>query len=265
MFLYPSGRGTESPILTASRRGLRLTSPTEFSPASIAGLFVWFDLSRLSSLYQDSGLTTPVAADNDPIGGVLDLSGNGRNMVQATAGKRPLYKVNIQNGRSVALLDGTNDNWQMPSVSFPANWTVFVVGQVTGAGLRHMFNADGTPRIGQCLSSTSTTALRCIKFNTGSTPFTDTQAFTAGVHHVFEVVNTATAIQGIVDGTSDGSTGSTGTNQSGTLAPYVGSNIGGGAEFFSGYMDEIIMYSSDLDSSQRSQVRNYLKAKWATP
>lgn len=46
--------------------------------------------------------------DNDPISSWPDFSGNGRNLI-AAATVRPLYKVNILNGKPAARFDGIND------------------------------------------------------------------------------------------------------------------------------------------------------------
>jgi hypothetical protein len=63
-----------------------------FDPATLSPI-AWYDPSDITTLYQDSGATTPVTADGDPFGYIGDKSGNGNHMVQATAGKRPVYKT----------------------------------------------------------------------------------------------------------------------------------------------------------------------------
>lgn len=80
-----------------------------FSPATLfAGeTGGYWDPSVLSSLWQDSARTTPVTANNDPIGAIDDLSGNGNHLVQATADNRPLYKTS--GGLSWLESDGVND------------------------------------------------------------------------------------------------------------------------------------------------------------
>lgn len=54
---------------------------------SIPGL--WYDLRDLSTLYQDSTGTTPVTGVEQPLGLVLDKSGNGYNGSQPTSTARP--------------------------------------------------------------------------------------------------------------------------------------------------------------------------------
>jgi hypothetical protein len=74
-----------------------------FLPTDAAGLLCWHDFSVIGNIFQDAAKTTPVTADGDDIGAVVDRSGNSRDAVQATAGNKPHYKVNIQNGLSMAL------------------------------------------------------------------------------------------------------------------------------------------------------------------
>ena len=232
-----------------------------FTPARLA-LWAWYDFSDTSTLFQDES-DTPVTAESDPVGGFLDLSGNERHASRVTDDThRALYKLNQINGWDGLLFDGSNDAYVLPEDVFPATWTAFAVGTVTGASLRHMINFDGATRIAQVLSSTATNTLRTIGFNTAGTPFTDTAPITAGVPHVFTSVRTASSVEGFVDGVSNGGVASTGTNQSGTLAGYIGSNVGGGAEFFSGPLGEIIICSSDLSAADRTSVETYLRQKW---
>jgi len=66
---------------------------------SIADLFAsseqgaWYDPSDLSTLFQDSAGTTPVTTAGQPVGLMLDNSGNGNHAVQATAAARPTYQT----------------------------------------------------------------------------------------------------------------------------------------------------------------------------
>lgn len=79
-----------------------------FTPQDVSGLVAWYDPSDLSSMFQDSAMTTPVTANNDPVGAIRDKSGNGNHLLQATAANRPLYKTS--GGLSWLEFDGTNDS-----------------------------------------------------------------------------------------------------------------------------------------------------------
>lgn len=79
-----------------------------FTPYSFPNLTLWLDASDPATLFQDSSLTTPAAADNDPVGGWQDKSGRGNNVTGA-GGVRPLLKLNILSGKPVLRYDGTDD------------------------------------------------------------------------------------------------------------------------------------------------------------
>jgi len=80
-------------------------------PFSIADLFAsseqgaWYDPSDLSTLFQDSAGTTPVTTAGQPVGLMLDNSGNGNHATQATAARRLTY----QTGPARATIDKVDD------------------------------------------------------------------------------------------------------------------------------------------------------------
>lgn len=67
----------------------------------------WFDPSDFSTMFQDSAGTTPVTAVGQPVGKILDKSGNGNHAIQATAANRPVLQQDA-NGRYYLAFNGTN-------------------------------------------------------------------------------------------------------------------------------------------------------------
>jgi len=53
----------------------------------------WYDPSDLSSLFQDAAMTIPVTANGDPVGAMMDLSGNGNHATQSVSASRPTYQT----------------------------------------------------------------------------------------------------------------------------------------------------------------------------
>lgn len=67
----------------------------------------WYDPSDLGTLFQDAAGSVPVTADGQPVGRMLDKSGNGNHMVQASAARRPVYRTN--GTEHWLLFDGVDD------------------------------------------------------------------------------------------------------------------------------------------------------------
>jgi len=105
----PSATG-EAAIDTLRSRGWTVTVTGGYS-SSPSALFaggtegVWYGPSDLSTLFQDSAGTTPVTTAGQPVGLMLDKSGNDNHATQATAAARPTY----QTGPARATLDKVDD------------------------------------------------------------------------------------------------------------------------------------------------------------
>jgi len=97
--------------LRLPRLGAMMQSGGGAVPFSIADLFAsseqgaWYGPSDLSTLFQDSAGTTPVTTAGQPVGRMLDKSGNGNHATQATAARRPTY----QTGPARATIDKVDD------------------------------------------------------------------------------------------------------------------------------------------------------------
>lgn len=68
---------------------------------------VWYDPSDLSSMFQDAAGTIP-AAYGQPVGLILDKSGNGNHASQATSTARPTLMQDVD-GRIYLSFDGVDD------------------------------------------------------------------------------------------------------------------------------------------------------------
>jgi len=90
-----------------------------FNPASLfrnGEVGVYYDPSYLSTLFQDSAGTIPVTAAGQPVGLMLDKSGNGNHASQPTAGKRPILQ---ESGGLYGLkFDGVDDCMYTAAIDF---------------------------------------------------------------------------------------------------------------------------------------------------
>lgn len=76
----------------------------------------WFDASDVATLFQDAAGTIPVTADGDPVGRILDKSGNANHAIQSVPATRPSWRTN----GTVSWLefDGVDDRVSINPVAF---------------------------------------------------------------------------------------------------------------------------------------------------
>lgn len=94
----------------------------------------WYDPSDFSTMWQDSGKTTPVTAAGDPVGYIADKSGMGNDARQTTSGQRPTLQTS--GGLWYLSFDGSDDSLVTNSVDFSATDEMTVI-----AGVRKLSDA----------------------------------------------------------------------------------------------------------------------------
>ena len=77
---------------------------------------VFFDSSDLSTMFQDRAGTTPVTADGQTVGKILDKSGRGNHAVAPNDSSRPLYKTS--GGLHWLQFDGVDDCLSTAAINF---------------------------------------------------------------------------------------------------------------------------------------------------
>ena len=90
-------------------------SPTALFSSGEQGLI--YDPSDFSTLFQNSAGTTPVTAVGQPVGKILDKSGNGNHASQATSAYRLVLRQD-GSGYYYLELDGVDDSLSTASVDF---------------------------------------------------------------------------------------------------------------------------------------------------
>jgi hypothetical protein len=71
---------------------------------------VWYDFSDPFTLFQDAAGTIPVEVVGDPVGRVVDKSGNGNDLVQETDAARPVWSFDPLYNAYGILCDGVDDS-----------------------------------------------------------------------------------------------------------------------------------------------------------
>jgi hypothetical protein len=246
------GFGAGRPTRTGARGAGYASSGT---PLTILGssLKGWWDFSDASLLFQLSNGTTAVTADADPIGYATDKSGNGNHIVQATAGKRPAYKVNIQNSKSVARPDGVDDFLAMAGalslgtshtihLAYKAKRSKLVLG---GATDNYPVYSDGTGRFYDVGGTVATVA----------TPFTD------GVWACMTIVRSGTTVQFWENGVQIGTDQTLGANTALSIQGVMAYTDG--TFSYNADVGEIVISNIAESLAQHTAVCAYLNSRWA--
>jgi hypothetical protein len=225
------------------------------NPKSIPGLALWLDASDASTLFQASNGTTPAAADTDPIGYWGDKSGNGRNATQGTAGKRPILKTAIKNGRNAIRFDGIAHQLAHTLDTASSAYTVLaVVGGGSGTNYRALFSSTG----GAFIASYFLT----------NTPKWGVYA-NAEVASSYSLVGVWSVISVAARNFNDIDLGTNGvieTKATGAGWYGNGSFVGSGElndQFYDGDIAELLVYTGALSIANRASVTAYLNGKWA--
>lgn len=85
-----------------------LAEPLPFTPGELFSsgeLGAWFDISDMSTLFQDVAGTTPVTSDGDPVALILDKSGNNNHAEQVSNSRRPIFRIS----GGLSWLESTTD------------------------------------------------------------------------------------------------------------------------------------------------------------
>jgi hypothetical protein len=255
----PPNHNRHGPVPSRFRKSSRLRYRTGLgydpdTPSNISGLAAWYDFSDASTLYTDTGLTTPVSADAQTIKGIADKSGNG---VSLTGASSPLtYKLNIQNGKSATLSAGTA-SWPtgtltqaQPFTGFIAARTVYSAGVVAEAILSDSssgFTWQYRPEL---------VAGQTVQRLAAGSALAGTFDYRNAWHISTAVVNgasSATYADGAADITGDPSTAAFG----GTAGAFRPLNMYTGS-----YAGEVILYDGALSATDLNSIGDYLAAKW---
>lgn len=105
------------------------SSDSAFDPLSLFASSeqgVWYDFSDLTTMFQDRAGTTPVTADGQTVGKILDKSGRGNHAVAPSDAARPLYKT--AGGLHWLQFDGVDDSLVTGSFAWGTNKSTAIIG-----------------------------------------------------------------------------------------------------------------------------------------
>lgn len=221
----------------------------------LTNMFAGWDFSDASTLFTDTGRTTPVASDGDAIRGVTDKSGNGNHLSHATGAT---YKTAIQNGKSVSLYNGTTQELGTGALTLATPWTLYCTFKLIAiAPATNRFQiTDGTRYFGYDNAGGNRWT-----FHNGAAWFETSGTGLNTNWHQWTLIGNGASSAMYNDTTSfplGGNPGST----SWTLIRLASL---GGAGQMNMYFGEVAFYTGADDNTTRQSKQSILKAKWATP
>jgi hypothetical protein len=227
-----------------------------FNPKNIPGIRLWLDAANV---FNGSN-----PANNTAISSWTDLSGVSGNATQATSGKRPVFRENIQNGLPAIEFDSANSQClQVASLAVGSQITIFAVVKQFNATAATWFmeqspdinSNDGFYMYGNGSASQ-------IK-NSGSSVMTTDVAGWLGTATVLGMIRyDGSQIQAWKNGITHAFANGSISNNTVTDVLNIGSR-NQASLFFDGYLYEVIIYNGALSNPQVTLVNDYLRRKWA--
>ena len=232
-----------------------------FDPTSIAGLKLWLKADALA------------LSDGAAVSAWNDSSPSGYNVTQGNGGFQPKYKTGIVNGKPVVRFDGVDDyllNDAAPTIpTGSTGYTVFVVTEsaTIAAGFPSVIDFALNPATEGTGPSVeirrNVDELDHVHFDTGYVLAKELAGVVVGQWNLITADWNGSNIHLWRNGTLKDTAGTTLIGQTGSRT-IVGCNSSGN-NFWNGDIAEILVYNSALSTTDRQNVENYLKTKYATP
>ena len=225
-----------------------------FKPTDISGCTLWLEARFLTGY-----------ADGASVDRWADLSGLGRDAVQATGSKQPTFKTNILNGYPVIRFDGTDDVLNTASAAFVGSdgtWTAFAVVTSTASAIKLIVNGDNgtTIRVAQFLRYLDGTSAQSIAFDTAHNAYTDSVSAWSG-WDVLEAVRDGTSVETFINGTGNGSTATANTPDGTSTVVNIG-DFSLGSFCLPGDLAAVLLYNRALTTTERLTIRTYCNARY---
>lgn len=224
----------------------------QFSPTDLGGLTLWFDASS-PTVYSDAGTT--LATNTQTVQQWTDKSTSAKNLTQASAGLRPVYNTNVQNGLPIITFDGSDDVLQTAAMTLNQPEHIFIMFRqvswtgndrvwdgVSGLNAMTLYQRSATPQLGMYAGADApnTTGLAVNTFGILDCLYSSSAS-------TIRVNNGAKT-------TGDASTNNAGGFSLGADATlFQAGNIGVG---------EVLIYNVALSDANAAKVIRYLGTKW---
>ncbi len=190
-----------------------------------------------------------------------DVSGLNNDALQSTGGNQPTLVDNVMNGKSVVRFNGTTSKMSLPTsatLGIQSNpYEMFFVARSSyTANPEFLISGGATEQFEYHLNGARFIPISSTYLDEGLTG-----AYTDGNAHIFSARASATGGAVRVDGT-DGGTSSANILSSNAGALHLGVRSDG-TYYFNGDIAEVILYNTNLSTSDRSTVEHYLANRYA--
>ncbi len=241
-----------------------------FTPASIKpdSLFTWLDASNVAN----NGI---LPADNSSIATIIDRSG--KNNHATNSGTQALFKSSstpFANNLPAIYFNGSSNSYTISGNLNNTTYTIFVVEALAASNTASHYvlgNKTNAPTSGKCLhlgyyfDSNSKYYQQFGHYENNIATSANLNLSTVPSLLIAELSSTGK----ILDfQRSDNSANKILNSDPSFLSSYAGAaiNIGGGIcgnnTFYQGFVGEIIIYNTELSSSEVQEIKSYLLRKW---
>lgn len=255
------------PYPVAAVRGKEPQGGGFVNPLSLSGLALWLDAAY--GTYQDAARTTPATADQDPVAGWEDRSGQGNHGSNGEGILRPSLRLDVINGLPALRFDGANDRFDCGTGVDLAAVTVFAVAKnINLTGLSATVDisdpAGPTDNVTQLWDSQAADKW-FLQWNNGGfqnvngeVEFGDTWLYRTDRHD---------GAAGNVEVWKNGVSVLTGSGKAALVTDaanhcYIGYYAVGSTGYLEGDIAEVIVYSRALTPAELASVHGYLAAKY---
>lgn len=242
-------------------------SPLSLFASSEQG--AWYDPSDLSTMYEDSAGTTP-AVVNQPVGRILDKSGNGNHATQATTSLKPVLRES--GGLYYLQFDGIDDFLSTGSIDFTATdkMTVFEGVRKLSDATQNIVSISASPTTEAGTFSQEITGSNYSSYVRGSSAarkdVTGISAPDTSVLAVVYSLSAASATDAVlvrrnaVDNPAAAAGSAPGGGTFGNHAAYIGRRAGSSIPF-NGHVYSLIVRGAASDAGQIANAETHVATK----
>lgn len=239
----------------ADAAGNTNTAATQWTILSTKGSTLWRDVADISTLFQNTGRTTAVTTDDQNVLGITDKSGANNHLTQAAGGK---YKVNIQNGLSGILMNGSSNFYEAAAswIGATTSYTALIVKRATSGQI--LLHGKGGTSVGRVYIASATSGF----YYNNSVNITGSGISMTGTNLIIVKYDAATQtgyfrFNGSATWYSLSPTTSYDTSM--TALDCLRTDSG----YHAGYVNEDLYFPSLLSDATINLFRTYLNTKWA--